>query len=468
MFEAFFNSQAFAACRNEAPFNKLVTVDTPYSLDETFEDSIRALVTPRMGNDDTLTLSSLGYTNPAEISRISVENHIIICYPVGSASTADSAYDVCNCELSKAGWQELHRITEYFKTLTPVHCFVSPEQRTVILHVRRITLKIWHALQAPLLTYFPWYFNPKEDKISEAELSLMQSFTRSSLDDFVNAMRTISTELQLKSKRVQAGLRGFEQRASRRRLETLRNQYARLISDIQELNSKINDRLRNVNESNAQIRALEMALANESPDEMLEFFSAHQQLDVLRYNDNVITFGVKGVCSGFDPEQAEAFINEPGGYLSSSRLRNSITVDEMRKLLISIFVDQTLRIQFCAAYNYTNGGTVEAQSGFEFGLDYFDAMPNPHIQHYACMGAYNATINEAFMNGDKPFAFELVIASAASLNFGDSAVMESFIADMYKGALDRNAKFILLPDGKNVNIVEAIEWLRNEEALQNE
>ena len=137
----------------------------------------------------------------------------------------------------------------------------------------------------------------------------------------------------------------------------------------------------------------------------------------------------------------------------------------MKKLMWAIFVDQILKMKFCAAYEFQLDGCVTAHRGYRFGESCEDYMPNPHIYYHSCMGDYDSKVNTMLARNDYVSAIEQCVASAKSLNFGDHTVMCKFM-EVITGARELNNKCIELPDGRVVNPKEAIKWLEEQEAAK--
>ena len=138
----------------------------------------------------------------------------------------------------------------------------------------------------------------------------------------------------------------------------------------------------------------------------------------------------------------------------------------MEKLLNAIFVDQTLKIRFCAAYYFDMNGSVTPQHSHRFGPEFQGYKPNPHIDRYTCMGNYKPAINTALRKRDYVTALEQCVASAKSLNFHDSTVMEEFISQFTSNG-GSSYKAIELPDGTIVSPKEAVKWIEAQEAAAN-
>lgn len=141
----------------------------------------------------------------------------------------------------------------------------------------------------------------------------------------------------------------------------------------------------------------------------------------------------------------------------------------MKRLMTAIFLDNTLKIKFCAAYKFDLRGTVYACSNYDFGQYGVNHMPNPHINIHSCLGNYQRTINNILKDKNYIGAVEQCIASCKSLNFGDSIVMQEFMDELY-GINNRGDSdvFIELPDGTMVNPKDAVKWLKEQEGASNE
>ena len=191
----------------------------------------------------------------------------------------------------------------------------------------------------------------------------------------------------------------------------------------------------------------------------MEYFLVNKNLVLESTRGNDITFSVSTYLEYFDEDAAETMINKKDSYLYE-RGRSNIPVEDMRSLLKAIFIDQKLRIKTCASYTITIPGGVHANSGHTFGHEFSASMPNPHIQYYSCLGNYTRQIIEFMSNGNYIGAIEQCVASAKSLGFHDSTVMERFMGILYGNDTSCNNRCIEVPTGEILKPKEAILWLR--------
>ena len=59
-----------------------------------------------------------------------------------------------------------------------------------------------------------------------------------------------------------------------------------------------------------------------------------------------------------------------------------------------------------------------------------DALFNPHIQYYSCLGDYQAELRAAQAKGDLLIYNNLCVSSLSSLNFRDGTVINRFLTDL--------------------------------------
>lgn len=463
-----------------------------YSGDTTFVSTLRALVMPRMKEDEQLIfkMSSSMYSasdignNPAKRMVSGIYDHFEpeannTIYLHNFHHNQESNY--ANLELVKStwesvypGWQMLTKVTDFFRKQFYVVCFVHPERKSVILFTERLDMRKYHYLQCSIFAFLPWYFNP-EDGVSEQEMELINALREKSSDKYIEVIAKIAEQYNLREKRIRNLLSGFESRADRGRYENIKSEIESIDRDIRAYNERITDRLRQKSEREITMLGLRNKIAQTEDSgrdsEIMEYFLCNNKLDLVRSDDTELIFTVKTEISYFDEEMAESAIDNKSSYLyldDYDRRYEDVNQDDLEKLFRAIFVDQKFKINVCAAYRFDIRGGVDAISEYSFDAStYSDCMPNPHIDGYRCMGNYNQTINELLINHDYIGAIEQCIASCKSLNFADSTVMGLF-SSIIQGQNHRNNRCIVLPDGNVVKPIDAIKWMKEQEDTKSE
>ena len=453
-----------------------------YGSDCTFLATIRALVAPRLPEGESIHLSfGSSDFNAAVISETPAKRMVdAICgnmyfgdgqVYIHSLRNRDEDSNVACIELLKSqfcevydGWQFLDKISLFYQKSFRVICFINPTTKSVALFIDNLNLQKLHYLQAATLALFPWYFDPAKG-VAEIELALVQSFRERNSDTYLNCIAEIAKQYDFEAGRIRAMLGGFETAYERRECEKVKRDIATYDNNIRSYNDEITKFLRQRNELCIRLTGLERRIEEGIESELMEYFLCNRKLYLESIDRDRMYFAVRDYLSYFDEDAVQSYIDRESGYFYRN-CGSSFTKAGVRKLLNAIFVDQTIKIRFCAAYSFDLTGSVRPSSHHEFGPEFDGYKPNPHIQEYSCMGTYIESINKALQKRDYITALEQCIASAKSLNFHDPTVMETFV-----GQFTRNSggsyKALELPDGRVVTPRDAVKWIEEQEAAAN-
>lgn len=462
----------------------------PYNNDISFVSTLRALVAPRMGTDESLSVrfqrTSYSAAEIGERATTSIVRSICEYFyaeDVGSIyihsfqNPAQESNYAC-LELMKStfcktyqGWHRLEKVTEFYKKQFLTMCFINPEKKSVAIFVDNLDMRKMHYLQCSIFAFLPWYFDP-EKGVSEIEMELINSLREKTSNKYEDVIARIASQYDFRTARIKQLLSGFETKFERIECDNIRGRLDRVRSNIESLNNQIGDQLSTKNDLEIKLLGLETKIANSSEDsEIMEYFLCNDRLVLISVTDTSMLFGVKTYIEYFNEDMVESVLRNKSSYLYAPDGRSCnryIPAESMEKLIKAIFLDQTLRIRVCAAYQFDLNGSVAARQYFNFDHNFHDCMPNPHIDGYHCLGNYQRTINELLSKRDYITAIEQCIASAKSLNFGDSPVMNLFSRAIYKLDCNYNNKCIELPDGRVVDPKGAIAWIEEQESGENE
>jgi hypothetical protein len=264
------------------------------------------------------------------------------------------------------------------------------------------------------------------------------------------------------SSRIRHLLNGFELRYEQEEQRRVERDISSVDTSLRELDRQFASYIQKRNDLCIRLTGLKARIANGGDSELMEYFLCNRKLVLEEVNGTSMRFAVRDYLSYFDEDAAANYIKNKSGYFYRA-CNNRSEKDSMEKLLNAIFVDQTIKIRFCAAYRFDMNGSVEARHRHDFGQEFNSYRPNPHIDRYQCMGNYKRTVNEALSRRDYITALEQCIASAKSLNFHDSTVMEYFISEFTENN-GTTYKAIELPNGEIVSPKEAIAWIEQREA----
>lgn len=452
--------------------------------DYSFLATLRALVAPRMKESDYLSLrfQNSGYTKERLINTSATtaiqailgddfHDELIIHNFINDYQEDNYAW----MELMKAsfcevysGWHRLEKVTDLFRPIFYVLCFVNPERNSTIIFTDNMDVRKMHALQAAIPGFVPWYFNPNMG-ISEEEKELLDAlFKYKTSQQYEDCLARMAEKYDFKTEKIRQLLAGFETRYEKDECTRVRGQIRDVLSSIEEYNRVIGDYLKRKRDLEMKLLGLEMKIEQSSGDsEIMEYFLCNDRLVLEGVTNTTMVFGVKDYITYFDEDMAKRVIDNEVSYIyrPKGRMCNKIIpAEDMKKLVTAIFIDQTLRVKVCAAYEFRLDGNVRARRDYDYGSEYRDCTPNTHIDRFSCLGTYEQQINKLLINRDYIGAIEQCIASCKSLNFSDSTVMSEFMSRLYEiSDYKVNIRCIELPDGRVVTPKEAVEYLKQEE-----
>ena len=459
--------------------------------DYSFISTLRALLAPRMTDDDSLHLRFID----KYVSRSKLEQYVSAYGVSGTINTILSDWNdvsvwknsfnvfyFTNSPENNQAWMEfieknlcevckyhrLEKVTMLFRKVFNVLCFVNPEIKSTIIFCESLDTRKMHYLQAAILGCVPWYFNA-EDGITQDERDLIESLRGKSATTYLECLKKIAQQYDFKTAKIKKYLSGFETLYERQAITDVTNKIESTRSEIDFLNDKIAEYLRQQREYEIKLLGLEESIRRSNDEsEIMEYFLCNNHLVLENVRGTVLTFGCRDYITYFDEEMAKNVIENENSFVylpNGRRCNNIIPAEDMKKLMTAIFLEQTLRIKVCAVYTFDINGNVRSIQGYNYGSEYMDCTPNTHIDRFSCLGNHIKYINEILKNRDYIGAIEQCISSCKSLNFGDISVMQEFFKRFYGiSEYHVNMRCIELPDGSVVTPKEAVAFLNKEES----
>ena len=462
--------------------------------DVSFVSTLRALAFRRMPEGDTVSFNvSRSSYSKSDAERygardladlIASKNNRISTTGGFALHYFDSADKIANersmnailskFEEVRSGYKRIDRITAFYRSATSssktplnVACFINEDIKAVALFIEQMDHRRYHFLQASIPAMMPWYFGIQPIQLDPVELELIGSLSNKSKNenDYQAAIRKIYNTFDFRSELIRRKLSGFETAFLRDALERERGKYVDKTALIANLNRQVGDALAAQHDISIRIAGMERKIEEGGADsELMEYFLANKSLSLTEVDGSKVSFIVRSTMEYFDPDQAENAVDNPRSRLYTGCYDISANADDLKKFWTAIFIDQKLKINFCAKYSLRLYGGVNTNGGYGSGFDaeFDDCMPHPHIEYYDCMGGYVQIINELMAKHDYIMAIEQCIASCASLNLGDSTVIDKFCKVM-SGNETGNNRCIVLPDGTVTTPAKAIKWLKAQE-----
>lgn len=452
--------------------------------DSSFGATLRALVYPRMEENDylgvrysyysTSAMRRSRYSTSRAINDVVGEEHLlsdtILIYDLRNG---DQNENIAWMEMMRSdftevypGYTHIEKVAEFFKKVFHVACFINTEQKTAILFTENLDLRHMHYLQCAIPAFLPWYFNPEEG-LREIEMELIFSLREKTSDHYEAILAKIAEGFNMREISIRNSLNGFEARGFQSELRSISREIENINYEVEQYNRRIYDKLSLKREREIRYLGVQAKIASVSEEsEMMDYFLHNKSLFVYSVGNDNLMFEVYSYLEYFDEDVAQTVINNRESYvyrLDGQYMSNLIPKDDMCQLMTAIFVDRNIKMRFCAAYNIKLGNEVDGLRGHDFSVAGY--MPNPHIHYHSCLGDYRPIINEMLLNGNYVGCVEQCCASSRSLNFGDGIVMGEFMRNMYSREC---MPCIELPDGSVVTPRDAIKWLKRGEEGSNE
>lgn len=477
MFKANITQTPFTTDAADACFQNIT--GQLFGYDVSFLATLRALLAPRMGEEDRINLvfgssnfeagALHGVSDERAVSAIcgsyylSDRGQLIIHSLKGNQEGNEASFNAIEKKFTSVydGYHRQEKLKVFYRKSFNLDCYINPELKSTIVFVENLDNKKMHYLQVTILAMMPWYLD-QETGMTEEELALVYSMRETSPDKYNQCLAKMAEKYDFRSGRIRQLLNGFESRFEKMECDRVQREIDTYDAKIIELNNSIGDYLRHRNDSCIRLMGLKAKIAEGGESEIMEYFLCNRRLILERVTNTDMYFAVKDYLEYFDSDMAERIIRNHNSFAYAYGLarRGEAGVAKAEKLMTEIFVSENprLRIRFCAAYRFALNGSVEALRNHDFGFEFDGYMPNTHINNYQCLGNYQRAINDMLRKRDYIAAVEQCVASCKSLNWGDSAVMEGFMNTFWNGF-----KCIELPDGSVVKAEQAIQWLEEQD-----
>lgn len=452
--------------------------------DRSFIATLRALMAPRLPENKSIRLyhgiSTMSASKASEMSKREIVDNILYnFYEYGSADTiyihnvsgSEDGNRICMDAIAEEfehvteGFHRLPDVTNLYRKTFEVICFVNPETRQTAIFVNAMNMRKYHYLQCSILGILPWYFDPSLG-ITELETALIYSLREKTSEKYEDCIAKIAELYDFNAARIKKLLKGFETRYERKEIETARKQIERANININNLNAQIGEQLRTLRDYNIRLLGLQAKMGEDTETtEMMDYFLCNRRLYLESVgSDDSMVFDVKDYLTYFDEDLVKSCLNNRNSYVYSYCHENygnrPVKMDQMKKLITAIFLDQTIKMRFCSSYRFLMAGEVRGLESHSYPSEFRTYMPNPHIDRYHCMGNYSTSVNRLLRENKYIEAIEQCVASCKSLNWADGAVMSVFFDRITNNTA---AAVYELPDGRNVTIMDAINWIESQE-----
>ena len=270
-----------------------------YGGDCSFLSTLRALVAPRIKEDESvyLTFGSSNY-NSGAINSVPAERAVgAICsrYRMVHSFNADQSGNLTCMQIIEKNftsvYPEYHRLDKvkaFYRKSFNVDCYINPDKKSVIVFVDNLDIKKMHYLQVSILAFMPWYLN-QDDGLTEDELALMQSLRETNSANYEKYISKLGEGYDFRTARIRQLLGDFETRYERIECDSVRNEIVSIDEEIQRLNDAIGAYLSRRNDKCIKLMGLEQRIAEGGGDsEIMEYFLCNNRLVLSRVSNTDI------------------------------------------------------------------------------------------------------------------------------------------------------------------------------------
>lgn len=397
-------------------FSNITARDTP---DQSFLATLRALCYKRLPPDESVRLTILAkFDDPNQVetalpssymktlipneikeSDSSVHN-IVIVYTI-QQEAGEKMLETVKTHAG-AGKRYMRNYTErddlrvfYAHKLRALFYTDAAQQNTVIF-TDKLELKQFHALQMMLPKYLPRLF--QNAPLSQDEIHLLKSAGEKSVDEYERLIEEFAKAMDIRSEIIRTKLAGFETAFERIRITELKNEVSAYQADYDHYLSILRELSQKIEERTYLLAGMECAVnAHTKNSELMEYFMCNKNLSIIQVVGTAVEFVVHGYADIYDEDAFEMYVGNHNGFMYT-RINPSVTCRQMEKLYRAIFSEGKYRLRMCAAYTADMRNGLKAFSRYEFPAESRTYLPNPHIQHYGCIGSYASRFQEYMRN----------------------------------------------------------------------
>ena len=451
--------------------------------DRSFLSTLRALLCKRLPQNETVRLT----IKPIYISRESIESSSLtsnmsvmipdgVKYPVASEYNIFIVYNTLSPEsgekmlevirenigvgkrhMSSYTRQEDLRIF-YARKLNALF-YTDDKKRNTVIFADRLELNHFHALQMMIPKYLPTLFD--DNSLTETETALLKSTGYTSAFEYETLIEEFGKDIDIRTEIIRTKLSGFETTFERIRIDEIKCEIGKHRSDYDNYLSLLRELTQKIQTCRYTLAGLECAVNKNSEDsELMDYFMCNKNLTIINVIGTAIEFVAHGYADIYDADAFEQYAGNHDGFMYSN-LSLAVTKTQMEKLYRAIFGEGIYKLRICAAYTADMRTGIKACKNYPFMHENNTYFPNPHIQHFGCIGTYEMRFMEYMQNKDYVGAIDQAVVSARNLNFYDSAAI-GYLANSLSGCLK---KCIEKRDGTLLTPYEAIMELEGDEAV---
>ena len=366
------------------------------------------------------------------------------------------------------------------KIKSPAFFCTSEEKQQTIVFVHGLTTQTIHMLAGVISRLLPWYFVEQQAIVSKGKVivdapavELVSACSNKDPEKFNRAISALYERYDFRNAVIRSKLNGFENVFHKEELEGVKNQIEHIRRNIESLNERFREEYQKLDRQTTLEAGLieKIKRGGDGDNEIMDLFLTCKNLHLQSVDGSSMTFVVATTINNFDPYVFEQTIKNDHSFWyrteGGSKYSRDWSDEQIEKFFKAVFEDEILKIKVCAAYTLDFGhARFRGISGYNYGPEFANHMPNQHIHQFGCIGSgHEAQLREAMLNRNYMGAINVCIASAGNMSMQEVPTGEHHM----KYLLSNDApNCVILPDGREVTPKEALAWLEEKEGADHE
>lgn len=415
-------------------------------------------------NDDLRGLTAANFMDACVGSRTKEKDVFAICSFDRAVGENEASFALTDKYFEgKKGFTRLEDVELFVKKICQARFYINEENKSAFIFIESMNMRLWHLIQSLITRCMPWYF-PKEGegKIDDEELALIRSLTFKHEPSYIEALEKLAGRFDFRTREIKALFTGFEKKFFERRLRNLEDEIRNHQNRLREYLDRYDQEMRLFRDKETmKYGLLSQSQSASENSELMEYLISNKQIDIVEVRDARIDLIARSYIDNFDPDMFNVMIENDRSaffvnyYDNGDKYDKTISVEQKRMLMKSIFDEGLIKLRVCAAFSLDNRDAARAHQNYNYSAKYDTYAPNQHIQHYACLGNNRRYIDEALKNSDYITAIEQCISVTRNMNLAEGNTVSFFMTDIYTNG----RRCLELPDGSCVNAKEAVAWL---------
>lgn len=274
----------------------------------------------------------------------------------------------------------------------------------------------------------PWFFKDKMLRDSEKEMLLA---ALNNDDDALNQkLQEFVIRIDLNTKLKIAKIDLFISKLLENKLKKHMERESELLRRISECEDRIRDLMSEYTDTANQILGIKSSHSDCNVSLFANSFISNPNCHIVSIDGSKITFTATGFLSNFSKSAYEAVSRTFGSSLYDYCRVGSIQKNVFKSFLDEVTFGRRYRLNLSGRFTLDFASNTFILHNTGSGALHENAVPNPHIAHYACAGGFWPLFNDAFRRGDYLEVLDIVFSEVQNINWTDPSPLRCFSEDI--------------------------------------